>query len=106
MKNLKKMALDNITGSSYDYWMIHVSFYRVCIRTQSDVGDDTAKYKRCQKWQGDNEAVEKAVIAFAHTVPNPWAVVIKSFWGEKKVNTQKIRGSILYGILVVIRQSI
>lgn len=41
--------------------------------------DDTAKYERCQKRQGNNKAVEKAVIAFAHTVSNPGAVMVKSF---------------------------
>lgn len=51
------------------------------VLTQGNVCDDTAKYERGQKGQGDNEAVEKAVIAFSHTVPDPRAVVIKSFWG-------------------------
>lgn len=51
----------------------------VGVLTQGNVCDDTAKYERCQKRQRDDEAVEKAVIAFAHTVPHPWAVVIKSF---------------------------
>lgn len=45
---------------------------------QSNVCDDTTKYKRCQERQRDDEAVEKAVIAFAYTVPHPWTVVIKS----------------------------
>lgn len=68
-----------------------MSFCRERILTQSDVCDDTAKYERCQKRQRDDEAVEKAVIAFAHTVPHPWAVVIKSFCGRKS-STPEIRG--------------
>lgn len=50
----------------------------VRILTQGDVRDDTAKYERCQKRQRDDEAVEKTVVAFAHTVPHPRAVVIKA----------------------------
>lgn len=49
------------------------------LRTEGNVCDDTAKYERCQKRQGNNKAVEKAVIAFAHTVSNPGAVMVKSF---------------------------
>lgn len=49
------------------------------ILTQGNVCDDTAEYERCQKRQRDDEAVEKAVVAFAHAVPHPWAVMIKSF---------------------------
>lgn len=48
-----------------------------CLRTQGDVCDDAAKYEGCQKRQRDDEAVEKAVIPFSHTVSHPWAVVIK-----------------------------
>lgn len=56
----------------------------VLVLTQGDVCDDTAKYKRREKRQGDDEAVEKAVIAFSHTVSHPWTVVIKSFWRGKE----------------------
>lgn len=41
--------------------------------------DDAAEYERGQEGQGDDEAVEEAVIAFSHAVPHPWAVVIKPF---------------------------
>lgn len=58
---------------------VFASFYTGGVLTQGDVCDDTAKYERCQKRQRNDEAVEKAVIAFAHTVPHPRAVVIKSF---------------------------
>lgn len=51
------------------------------VLTQGNVCDDTAKYERCQKRQWDDEAVEKAIIAFANTVPHPWTVVVKSLWG-------------------------
>lgn len=66
------------------------------VLTQGNVCDDTAKYERGQKGQGDNEAVEKAVIAFAHTVPDPRAVVIKPFWrwGEKTKNRDQRHVSI------------
>lgn len=49
--------------------------------TQGNMCDDTAKYERGQKGQRDDKAVEKTVIAFAHTVPHPWTVVVKSLWG-------------------------
>lgn len=39
--------------------------------------DDAAEYKRRQKRQGDDEAVEIAVVAFPNAVPHPRAVVIK-----------------------------
>lgn len=45
--------------------------------TQSNVCYDATKYERCQKRQGDDETVEKAVIALPHTVSHPWAVMIK-----------------------------
>lgn len=52
--------------------------------------DDTAKYERGQKRQRDDKAVEKAVIAFAHTVAHPWTVVVKSLWGWHKDNNQRL----------------
>lgn len=60
------------------------------ILTQGNMCDDTAKYERCQKRQWDDEAVEKAVIAFAHTVPHPWTVVVKSLWGWNQDNNQRL----------------
>lgn len=51
--------------------------------------DDTAKYERGQKRQRDDKTVEKAVVAFPHTVPHPRAVVIKSLWPEKEHNREK-----------------
>lgn len=47
--------------------------------TEGDVCDDAAEYKRRQKRQRDDEAVEIAVVAFPNAVPHPWAVVIKPF---------------------------
>lgn len=79
--HLRKVVVDDTTATLYNLWVTPVSFGRAAILTQSNVCDDTAKYERCQKWQRDDEAVEKAVIAFAHTVAHPWTVVIKSFWG-------------------------
>lgn len=55
-----------------------MSFCRVRILTQGNVCDDATKYERRQKRQRDDEAVEKAVVAFSHTVSHPWAVMIKS----------------------------
>lgn len=49
------------------------------VLTQGDVRDHAAEYERRQEGQGDDEAVEEAVIAFSHAVPHPWAVVIKPF---------------------------
>lgn len=67
-------VLGNMTGTSDNTERI-----KVRILTQGNVCDDTAEYERCQKRQRDDEAVEKAVVAFAHAVPHPWAVMIKSF---------------------------
>lgn len=41
------------------------------------MSDDAAEYERGQEGQGDDEAVEVAVIAFSHTVSHPWAVVVE-----------------------------
>lgn len=73
-----------------EYVCVCVCVYRMKILTQGNMCDDTAKYERCQKRQRDDEAVEKAVIAFAHTVPHPWTVVVKSLWGGNQDNNQRL----------------
>lgn len=61
--------------------------------TQGQMSDDAAKYEGGQERQGDNEAVEVAVVAFAHAVPHPGTVVVESFWGQTasalEVNTKQ-----------------
>lgn len=78
-KTKGNQVIFNMTGTNTEHTL--VSLRGVRILTQGDVCDDTAKYERCQKRERNDEAVEKAVIAFAHAVPHPRAVVIKSFCG-------------------------
>lgn len=52
--------------------------------TQSQMCDDAAKYEGGQERQGDDEAVEVAVVAFANAVPDPGTVVVKSLWGQRQ----------------------
>lgn len=50
--------------------------------TQGQMCDDAAKYEGGQEGQGDDEAVEVAVVAFADAVPHPGTVVVESLWGH------------------------
>lgn len=52
--------------------------------TQCQMCDDAAKYEGGEEGQGDDEAVEVAVVAFAHTVPHPRTVVVESLWGNRQ----------------------
>ena len=46
------------------------------------MGDDAAEYEGDQEGEGDDEAVEEAIVASAHAVPHPRAVVVEPLWEE------------------------
>lgn len=42
--------------------------------------DNASKYVDAQHSQRNNEHVEETIVPFAHTVPHPGAMMIKTFW--------------------------
>ena len=49
------------------------------------MGDDAAEYEGDQEGEGDDEAVEETVVASAHAVPHPRAVVVETLWRKRRV---------------------
>lgn len=52
--------------------------------TQGQMCDDAAKDEGGQERQGDDEAVEETVVAFADAVPHPGTVVVESLCGHRQ----------------------
>ena len=60
------------------------------------MGDDAAEYEGGQEGEGDDEAVEEAVVASADAVPHPRAVVVEPLWNKGQVlnTTMMTRGEL------------
>ena len=57
------------------------------------MGDDAAEYEGGEEGEGDYEAVEEAVVASAHAVPHPRAVVVEPLWKKwQGFNIRKMSG--------------
>lgn len=51
---------------------------KIMILTHNNMRDRTYKYKDAEKCEGYYESIKISIISSAHTITNPWTVMIKS----------------------------
>lgn len=53
---------------------------RLGLRAEHEIGNVTSENVEAERRERDEKHVEEPVVAFAHTVGNPWTMMIKALW--------------------------